>query len=81
MAIGVQDVIAVNEAFFKEKGHLALFVTFKVKIIGGEASIQYKDEILEIKWVDLQTVNELMPYHHGGVENLLKSSSPYTYQG
>ena len=71
LRIGVQDVIAVNEAFFKEKGHHAIFVTFKAEIIGGEVSIQYSDEILEIKWVDLQTANELMPYYHCGLENLL----------
>ncbi|MEN1969669.1 NUDIX hydrolase [Lentibacillus sp. N15] len=80
LKIGVQNVIAVNEAFFKEKEHHALFITFRAEIIGGEASIQYKDEILEIKWVDLQTANELMPYYRGGVKNLLNSSSPYTYQ-
>lgn len=78
--IEVQDVVAVNEAFFTEKGHHALFVTFRAEILGGEAFIQYEDEILEIKWINLKTANELMPYHHGGVESLLKSSSPYTYQ-
>ncbi|GIN74233.1 DNA mismatch repair protein MutT [Bacillus sp. J14TS2] len=81
LRIEVQDVIAVNEAFFEEKEHHALFVTFKAEIVGGKVSIQYKDEILEIKWVDVQTANELMPYHRGGVGSLLKSSAPYTYQG
>ncbi|MEW9675155.1 NUDIX hydrolase [Lentibacillus sp. L22] len=80
LRIGVKDVIAVNEACFKGKGHHALFITFKAEIINGEVSIQCKGEILEIKWVDLQTANELMPYYRGGVESLLKSSSPYTYQ-
>lgn len=81
LTIGVQKIIAVNETFFKEKGHHALFITFKAEVLDGEISIQDKEEILEIKWVDLQTANELMPFHPGGIESLLKSSSPYTFQG
>lgn len=72
--------MAVNEAFFKDKGHHALFITFKAKIVGGEIKVQEKDEISEVKWVDLETANELMPYHSEGVEGLLKSASTYTFQ-
>ncbi len=64
----------------KEKGHHTIFITFKAKIIDGEYAIQDREEISEIKWVDLHTANELMPYHPGGVESLLKSSSPYLFQ-
>jgi 8-oxo-dGTP diphosphatase len=80
LTIEVEKIVAVNEAIFKEKGHHALFITFKAKIVDGEISIQDKDEISEIKWVDIQTANELMPYHPDGVESLLESSSPYTFQ-
>lgn len=81
LTIEAEEVIAVNEAFFKERGHHALFITFKAKIIDGEISIIDRDEISEIKWVDIQRASELMPYHPCGVERLLKASSPYTFQG
>lgn len=80
LTIEVGEIIAVNEAIFKEKGHHALFITFKAKIIEGEISIKNKDEISEIEWVNIQRANELMPYHPNGVESLLKASSPYTFQ-
>lgn len=48
------DVIAVNEAKFKEKGHHALFITFKAKIIEGTISIINKEEISNIEWVDIK---------------------------
>ncbi|MFS1519553.1 NUDIX hydrolase [Bacillus sp. SCS-151] len=81
LTIEAAEVIAVNEAFFKEKGHHALFITFKAKVIEGEISIIDRDEISEIEWVDIQRANELMPYHPYGVDSLLKASSPYTFQG
>jgi len=80
LTIEVERIVAVNEAFFNAKGHHALFLTFIATIVSGECSIQDEEEILEIKWVDLPTANELMPYHPGGVERLLKSSSAYTIQ-
>lgn len=56
-------------------------ITFGTKVIDGEITIEDKNEIAEIKWVDINTANNLMPYHRDGVERLLKSSSPYTFQG
>jgi len=80
LTIMVENVLAVNEAFFQEKGHHALFITFKANILEGECEIRYEQEISEIKWADFQTANKLMPYHPNGVEGLLKSSSAYTFQ-
>lgn len=80
LTIEVDRIVAVNEAFFNAKGHHALFLTFKATIVSGECSIQDEEEILEIKWVDLPTANGFMPYHPGGVERMLKSSSAYTIQ-
>src|SRR5699024_3591353 len=80
LSIEIQDVVAVNEAFIKEKGHHTLFITFKAEIADGKVSIPYQEEILEVKWLGLQTANELLPYYRGGIEKLLKSSSSYTYQ-
>ncbi|KRG13662.1 DNA mismatch repair protein MutT [Virgibacillus soli] len=81
LTIEASEIIAVNEAKFEEKGHHALMITFKAKIIEGEISIRDKDEIADIEWVDLQRANELMPYHPNGVDSLMKASSPYTFQG
>ncbi|WP_077303328.1 NUDIX hydrolase [Virgibacillus pantothenticus] len=81
LTIETGEVIAVNEAIFEEKGHHALFITFKARAIEGEITITDKDEISDIEWVDIQRANELMPYHPNGVDSLLKASSPYTFQG
>ncbi|MFP9131163.1 NUDIX hydrolase [Niallia sp. BSM11] len=80
LIVQAENIVAVNEAMFKEKGHHAIFFTFKARIIVGEILIQDKQEISEIAWVDLQRANELMPYHNNGVENLLNSAAPYIYQ-
>ncbi|MDM5227262.1 NUDIX hydrolase [Cytobacillus sp. NJ13] len=80
LAIKAGNVLAVNEAFFQEKGHHALLITFEANLLGGECEIRYEEEITEIKWVDLQRANKLMPYFPNGVEGLLKSSSTYTFQ-
>ncbi|MCM3782091.1 NUDIX hydrolase [Neobacillus mesonae] len=81
LTIEVENIVAVNEAFFKEKGHHTLFITFKARIIEGEISMQDEEEISEVKWVGIQKANELMPYYTTGVEELLKFSSVYTFQG
>lgn len=81
LTIGIESILAVNEAFFKEKGHHAIFITFKAKIIKGEISIQDENEILGIEWVGIQRADELMPYHPMGVQKLLQHSSIYTFQG
>ncbi|WP_391116317.1 NUDIX hydrolase [Psychrobacillus sp. L3] len=80
LTVEVEKVVALNEASFEHKGKHALFITFKVNIIAGHCSIQDEDEIAEIKWVDVQKANELMPYYPGGVDGLLKSSIPYLFQ-
>lgn len=69
-----EHIVAVNEAFLKNRGNHALFFTFKATITGGEIMIKDKTEISEIKWVDVQTANELMPYHHSGIKGLDRKS-------
>jgi 8-oxo-dGTP diphosphatase len=84
LVIEIGSIVAVNEAFFPKhgsNGHHALMMTFNAKVIEREIAIEDENEIAEIKWVDINTANNLMPYHRDGVEKLLKSSSPYTFQG
>lgn len=76
----VEKVVALNETLFEHKDSQVLFVTFKMKIVDGECSIQYPEEIEELSWVDLQTANSWMPYHPNGVNSLLNSSASYTFQ-
>ncbi|WP_342577184.1 NUDIX hydrolase [Psychrobacillus sp. FSL K6-2843] len=76
----VERVIALNEAIFQHKNSHVLFVTFKMKIIAGECCIIDPEEIEEIRWMDKQTVDNMMPYHPGGINSLLKSAAPYIYQ-
>lgn len=80
LTIAIEHVLAINEAFFQEKNHHALFITFKAHILHGEYQIQNKEEISEIKWTDVQTANTLMPYHSKGIKKLLQSSCTYTFQ-
>ncbi|REJ07951.1 NUDIX hydrolase [Halobacillus trueperi] len=81
LIIKTEHIVAINEAFFENKGHHALFITYKAKIVKGAIQIIHKDEVDDIKWMDINTANQLMPYHDGGVESLLESSAPYTFQG
>ena len=81
LTIEAGEIIAVNEAIFKDKGHHAIFITFNAKEIEGEISFIDKDEISEREWVSIQRANELMPYHLNGVDRIFKAASPYTFQG
>jgi len=81
LTVVMEHIVSINEAFFKERGHHALFITFKAKVINGSLSIQYEDEIEEIRWMDYETANELMSYIPSGIEGLLNSFAPYTFQG
>lgn len=81
LIIEIDEILAVNEAFFESKKHHALFITFKATIIESEISIMDKEEITEIAWIDIEEANELMPYYPNGVSSLLKNSSVYTFQG
>ena len=81
LKVKIEDILAVNEAFFLKQENHALIVTFKANIIGGQEKIQDEKEISAIKWVDIQTANKLMPYHLGEVEKFLTNSVPYIYQG
>lgn len=81
LTVEIGDIVSVNEAFFEERGHHALFITFRAEVTAGTLSIQDENEITDIKWVDFQTANKLMPYNPSGIEGMLESSSPYFFQG
>lgn len=78
--IQVGDIVAVNEAIFEDKGHHAIFFTFEAQIIRGHLEVQFTDEIDEVKWIDIETANKLMPYFRLGIEYILKHKGVYTDQ-
>jgi len=80
LTVEVGNIVSINEAFFKERKHHALFITFKARIISGVASVQDKNEISEVQWLDFKTANDLMPYIPNGIESLLNASAPYNFQ-
>lgn len=79
LTIEAGDIVAINEKIFSEKGVHTVFFTFNARIKDGDIAILDETEISEIRWVDVHTANDLMPYHPGGVGSLLKSSSPYHF--
>ena len=81
LEVEVKDVAAINECFFKEKNEHAIFLTFKVNIIGGEISIENPNEISRITWVDISTADKLTPYYKQGISKLIGNSSDYYFQG
>ncbi|HEU5140785.1 MAG TPA: NUDIX hydrolase [Bacillales bacterium] len=82
--IEVTGLYSVREVFFTERDHHALLFTFHTRVIKDEIKILDPDEeIVEVKWMDLQTANRLMPYL---TEELKVRSggnyfSPYLFQG
>lgn len=74
------NIVAVNEAVLTERGNQPLFITFRGRISSGELGIQNKNEISEVKWVEVDAANQLMPYHPGGVLSLLNDSVPYLFR-
>ncbi|MGQ9022821.1 NUDIX hydrolase [Bacillus sp. 18-5] len=65
----VNELHSVREAFFQDKKHHALMITFYAEITGGQMSILDPDhDIEEVKWVSKQTFQKLNPKLY----NLLK---------
>lgn len=73
-------LVAINEKFFKEKGHHALLFTFRAKVVTGELGAEDEEEISAIEWVDRTIANERFPFYDGGFEALLEVAIPYKFQ-
>lgn len=60
--VKVNELHSVREAFFQDKKHHALIITFFAEMIGGEMNILDPDhDIEEVKWVSTQTFQKLNP--------------------
>ena len=75
--VKINGVFSVSEAFFEERGHHAIFFTFRGKIIGGEINISVPDEIEEITWMDAHEAEEYI--HITDSKGLIKSKSSVPY--
>lgn len=77
--IKVHGVVAVNEAILHKYDVHALFITFRVEIIGGQSRISRPDEIGAIEWVELEQAQERYPYYKKGIVDLVKSGREIFY--
>ncbi|OOR19478.1 NUDIX hydrolase [Bacillus mycoides] len=80
LTAALSGLVALNEKFFEEKGHHALFFTFRANVVKGELRAEDEGEISAIEWVDRKIANERFPYYDGGFELLLEVSIPYKFQ-
>ncbi|PDZ70769.1 NUDIX hydrolase [Bacillus pseudomycoides] len=80
LTVDIKDVFAINEKFFPH-AHAVIF-TFVARIVGGEISIQDKNEITDISWINIKEAEEIMFYFPDGVHNLLEKGlvAPYYFQ-
>ncbi|WP_419880508.1 NUDIX hydrolase [Peribacillus sp. B-H-3] len=76
--VEIDGVFSVSEAFFEDRGHHAIFFTFRGKIIGGEINISMPEEIEEITWMNSQKAED---YIHitSNTKGLIKSKSSVPY--
>ncbi|CEG27058.1 NUDIX hydrolase [Bacillus sp. B-jedd] len=81
LTVEARELLAVKEAFRPDRGHHVLFFTFAAYVSGGTISIQFPEEIIEVKWVDVKTANSLMPYYEEGIERLLQRPAAYKFLG
>ncbi|MBE1556470.1 NUDIX hydrolase [Sporosarcina limicola] len=78
LEVQIDGIFTVSEAFFKERGHHAIFFTFNGKIIGGEITISFPEEIEEITWMNAQAAEKYI-HLSSGFEGLIKSKTTVPY--
>jgi 8-oxo-dGTP diphosphatase len=80
--VELDGIFAVSEAFFEDRGHHAIFFTFKGRIIDGEINISFPEEIEEITWMDAKIAKKYA-YIPTEVKRLINSEFiiPYILRG
>jgi 8-oxo-dGTP diphosphatase len=76
--VELDGIFSVNEAFFEDRGHHAVFFVFRGKIVGGEIQILMPEEIEEIKWMKAEEAEQYV-HLRKDVKGLLnnETSAPY----
>ncbi|WP_078382755.1 NUDIX hydrolase [Sutcliffiella halmapala] len=75
----VNGIVGITEAFFRKRGHHAVFFIFLGKMVSGEVKISLPEEIEEVVWMDASVARE-----HIGISNIdvkTVTTIPYFYQG
>ncbi|GMB08061.1 NUDIX hydrolase [Thermolongibacillus altinsuensis] len=70
--VAIGDIVALNEAFIDEN-HV-FFITFRGTILYAPEVMQGDENIITVKWVDVDRAEELMPYHPNGIRSFLKKT-------
>ncbi|MDM5317288.1 NUDIX hydrolase [Fictibacillus sp. b24] len=78
LEVELQGIFSVNEAFFEDRGHHAIFFVFKGNIIGGEIGISFPEEIEEITWMDAETAEQYV-HLRSDVKGLIKNATSVPY--
>ena len=76
--VELDGIFSVNEAFFEDRGHHAIFFVFRGRIIGGEIAILMPDEIEEVTWMDAEEAEQYV-HLRKDVNGLLKSNQSVPY--
>ncbi|WP_042147812.1 NUDIX hydrolase [Paucisalibacillus sp. EB02] len=81
--VELDGIFAVSEAFFEDRGHHAIFFTFKGRIIDGELTITYPEEIEEITWMDATMAKKYAYIPTSEIDGLIDNNSviPYILRG
>ncbi|MEK4050337.1 NUDIX hydrolase [Bacillus pumilus] len=78
----VNELHSVREAFFQDKKHHALMITFFAEITGGQMSILDPDhDIEEVKWVSTQTFQKLNPKLYNMLKLNEEPQAFYKFEG
>jgi 8-oxo-dGTP diphosphatase len=71
--IVVEGIVNINERLAKTHD---LFVTFKGRIVGRRLFYQADAEIQQVRWIELEEAQELMPWY-GDFRKLLSNYARY----
>ncbi len=77
--IKVHGIVAVNEAALLKFGEHACFFTFRAEIIGGACEISRPEEISEIKWMDVEVADHVLPYYQNRLQDIVKTGVRVMY--
>ncbi|CAI6087315.1 NUDIX hydrolase [Cohnella sp. JJ-181] len=80
--VKVSGIAAINECKFKKSDHHAIFFVFNAEVVGGGIAIQRPEEIAEIRWIEVERANEMMPFYNHGLQSLIAGAEiAYTNEG
>ncbi|WP_042220941.1 NUDIX hydrolase [Oceanobacillus manasiensis] len=82
LSVELDGVLAVSEAFLEQRGHHAIFFTFRGKVVGGKINIMYPEEIEEVTWMNAEEALKYASLSTEGNELVNRNSTiPYVLRG